>query len=95
MASETEQMKKQLREYLANFKSHKSLSFDGWSSKGHDEIYTISLTTPLRYSYLVDGLVLTGTTVSGENLFERIEAAIQPYDPRTISIVISDSAKNV
>jgi hypothetical protein len=48
---------------------HLSLSFDGWSSKGHDEIYTVHVTTPLRRSFLFDALVLTGFSTSGESLF--------------------------
>jgi hypothetical protein len=49
--------------------THLTLSFDGWSSKGHDEIYTFSITTPARRSFLADGLVLTGISCSGETLF--------------------------
>ena len=48
---------------------HLSLSFDGWSSKGHDEIYTVHVTTPLWQSFLFDALVLTGLSTSGESLF--------------------------
>lgn len=49
---------------------HLTLSFDGWSSKGHDEIYTVHITTPSRRSFLVDGLVLTGLSTTGDMIFE-------------------------
>lgn len=49
---------------------HLTLSYDGWSSKGHDEIYTVHITTPSRRSFLVDGLVLTGLATTGDMIFE-------------------------
>ena len=54
--------------------AHLTLSFDGWSSKGHDEIYTLSITTHARRSFLADGLVLTGISCSGETLFNYLSA---------------------
>jgi len=59
--------------HLAGF-VHLTLSFDGWSSKGHNEIYTVHITTPLRCSFLIDGLVLTGLSVSGDVLFNYLSA---------------------
>jgi hypothetical protein len=61
----------QLVTFLIGF-IHLTLSFDGWSSKGGAEIYTVHITTPLRQSYLVDGLMLTGLSTDGQNLFSLI-----------------------
>jgi hypothetical protein len=71
----------QLATFLIGF-IHLTLSFDGWSSKGGDEIYTVHITTPLRRSYLVDGLMLTGLSTDGDNLFALISevSTHRPYD---------------
>ena len=61
-------MVEQLVTFLIGF-IHLTLSFDGWSSKGGAEIYTVHITTPLWQSYLVDGLMLTGLSTVGHNLF--------------------------
>ena len=58
----------QLFTYLTGF-AHLSLSFDGWSSKGHDKIYTVHIMTPLRCLFLVKGLILNGLSATGEILF--------------------------
>lgn len=71
LASEAAAVATKLAMYLASF-AHLTLSFDGWSSKGHDEIYTVHVTTPLRRSFLVDGMVLTGLSTSGDVLFQFI-----------------------
>ncbi len=60
-------------EFLQTIASHLTLSFDGWSSQKHDEIYTVHVTTPLRRSFLIDGLVLTGLSVTGELLSEKLD----------------------
>jgi hypothetical protein len=62
---------KQLQLYLVQF-IHLTLSFDGWSSKGGDEIYTVHVTTPTRMSFLVAGLIMTGLSTDANNLFTRI-----------------------
>ena len=36
---------KELVTFLVGF-IHLTLSFDGWLSKGHDEFYTVHITTP-------------------------------------------------
>ena len=73
LAAEAAAVASKLAVYLAGF-VHLTLSFDGWSSKGHDEIYTVHITTPLRRSFLIDGLVLTGLSVSGDVLFNYLSA---------------------
>ena len=68
LAAEAATVASKLAVYLAGF-MHLTLSFDGWSSKGNDEIYTVHITTPLQCSFLIDGLVLTGLSASGDVLF--------------------------
>ena len=94
LAAEAEAVKKKLVEYLSKF-VHLTLTFDGWSSKGHDEIYSVHLTTPLRRSFLVDGLILTGLSCTGETIFDGLKQIILLYLSIRISLVVSDSAKNV
>lgn len=67
LAAEVESLVGKLLAYLTSF-IHLTLSFDGWTSKGHNEIYTAHVTTPGRRSFLVDGLVLDGISPSGQNL---------------------------
>ena len=63
-----------LKKHLSKFEHH-MVSYDGWSSKGHDEIYTVHITTAWpRQSYLVKGLQLTGKSTNAEILFAGIEA---------------------
>jgi hypothetical protein len=71
LANEAAQATAKLTAYLLAL-SHLMLSFDGWSSKGHDEIYTVSITTALRRSFLFDCLVLTGLPTDGQYLYERL-----------------------
>ncbi len=72
LAAEAATATKKIVDFLKTF-IHLTVSFDGWSSKNHDEVYTIHMTTPLRHSFLVGGLVLTGLSVTGELLFERLQ----------------------
>ena len=69
LAAEAAAVATKLTTYLLGF-VHLTLSFDGCSSKGHDEIYTVHITTPLRRSFLIDGLILTGLSTAGEVLFD-------------------------
>ena len=94
LAAEAENVRNKLVEYLSQF-VHLTLSFDGWSSKGHDEIYSVHLTTPLRRSFLIDGLMLTGLSCTGEAIFDGLKAIILLITAFRISLVVSDSAKNV
>lgn len=57
LAAEVEAVAGKLLVYFANF-IHLTLSFDGWSSKGHNKIYTGHVTTPGRRSFLVEGWCL-------------------------------------
>lgn len=94
MEAELQVVKKRVKEYLNQF-THNTLSFDGWSSKGHDEIYTVHITNFLRQSFLVDGLLLTGTSTTGEEIFNRLVPIIMTFDPNKMSLVVTDSGKNV
>ena len=58
-----------LTTYILSF-VHLTLSFDGWSSKGHNKIYTVHITTPLWCSFLIDSLILTGLSTVGQVLFD-------------------------
>lgn len=71
LAAEAANVTAQLAAFLATL-YHLTISFDGWTSKGGDEIYTINITTPARGSYLVDGLILTGLSTDGDTLFALI-----------------------
>jgi hypothetical protein len=68
LAAEATAVASKIAAYLATF-IHLTLSFDGWSSKGHDEIYSVHITTPLRHSFFVEGLILTGLSTAGDALF--------------------------
>ena len=68
LATEAATVASKLAIYLTGF-MHLTLSFDGWSSKRNDEIYTVYITTPLQHSFLIDGLVLTELSASGDVLF--------------------------
>jgi len=76
---------------------HLSLSFDGWSSKGHDEIYTVHVTTPLWRSFLFDALVLTGLSASGESLFNflsEVGAIVSSYNQPQLTILLDHYVVN-
>lgn len=49
-------------------KHHLTLSFDGWSTKARDELYTFHTTTPRRRSFFTHGHVFKGVSVTGEAL---------------------------
>ena len=63
---------KQLQNHLESF-IHLTLSFDGWSSRRNDEIYTAHVSTPTRMSYLVAGIILTGISTTGDTIFENLK----------------------
>lgn len=77
LAAEALSVSKQIQEFFLQF-IHLSMSFDGWSSLAHDEIYTVHITTPDRRSFLVDGLVLSGISTTAENLFQLIAEVCDP-----------------
>ena len=78
LAAEAATVASKLTIYLAGF-MHLTLSFDGWSSKENDKIYTVHITTPLRCSFLIDGLVLTGLSASGDVLFNYLSDVSNIY----------------
>ena len=60
---------KKVEDNIAKF-DHNTLSYDGWSCKGCDEVYTVHITTLWpRQSYLVEGLQLTGKSTDADTLF--------------------------
>ncbi|KAJ3851097.1 hypothetical protein EV368DRAFT_66023 [Lentinula lateritia] len=71
IAAEAANVANQVLVFLATF-IYLTISFDGWSSKRGDEIYTVHITTPMRCSFLVDGLILTGESTDAKSLFTRI-----------------------
>jgi hypothetical protein len=72
IAAEAKNVAKKVEDHLAKF-DHNTLSYDGWSSKGRDEVYTVHITTPWpRQSYLVEGLQLTGKSTDADTLFDGI-----------------------
>ena len=71
---EATSLAKDLEKLLVKFE-HNTISYDGWSSSGHAEIYTVHITTPWpRQSYLVEGLQLMGQSTDAETLFNGIAA---------------------
>ncbi|KAJ7882241.1 hypothetical protein B0H14DRAFT_2565481 [Mycena olivaceomarginata] len=72
LVTETEHAMKQLQELLESF-IHLTMSFDGWSSRRNDEIYTVHVSTPTRMSYLVAGIILTGISTAGEIIFGHLK----------------------
>jgi hypothetical protein len=49
-------------------KTHLTISFDGWSTRARDEIYTFHTTTPERRSFFTDGHIFKGESVTGDAL---------------------------
>lgn len=56
---------------------HLTLSFDGWSSKNHDKIYTALVTTPQHHSFLFDYLILTSLATIADSLCEDLSKVHQ------------------
>ncbi len=73
VAQETANVTIKLRKFLEG-KRHLTISFDGWSSRGKDEIYTFHITTPSRQSIFAAGHVFNGLSVTGTALMERVSA---------------------
>ncbi|CAK5272713.1 unnamed protein product [Mycena citricolor] len=70
LSSEIAVVNKVLRGFLAD-RENLSLSFDGWSTLKHEEIYTLHITTPGRRSIFIDGHVFTDS-VTGNLLLDVI-----------------------
>lgn len=81
--------------FLAN-RCHLTLSFDGWSSRAHDEIYTFHTTLPSRRSFFTAGHVFKGISVTAANLFAVVEQRIfTPFLAKSFSAVVGDGGPNV
>ncbi|KAF7314722.1 hypothetical protein MKEN_00946200 [Mycena kentingensis (nom. inval.)] len=94
IAAEVEKLMAALFTHLTAL-THLTMSFDGWSSRFHDEIYTVHVTTALRSSFLVDGLVLTGQSVCAELLCTKLGEVLAKYSARRFSLIVSDTTGNV
>lgn len=74
IVAEAATLAENLQKHLAQFE-HNTISYDGWSSSGQAEIYTVHITMPWPWqSYLVEGLQLTGKSTDAETLFSGIAA---------------------
>jgi hypothetical protein len=67
LAQEVSAWSLKFKAFIANY-SHLTLSFDGWSTRKNDEIYTFHTTTPKRRSFFTDGHVFKGVSVTGDAL---------------------------
>ncbi|KIM90088.1 hypothetical protein PILCRDRAFT_84255 [Piloderma croceum F 1598] len=95
ITAEAKNVAKKVEDHLAKF-DHNTLSYNGWSSKGCDEVYTVHITTPWpRQSYLVEGLQLTGKSTDADTLFGGIIQVMVQFVAKRISIVVSDTTGNV
>ncbi|KAJ7093057.1 ribonuclease H-like domain-containing protein [Mycena epipterygia] len=73
-----------------------TLSFDGWSSHAHDEIYTFHTTLPSRWSFLTAGHVFKGVSVTAAALFDVVEKCIfASFKAKSYSAVVGDGGPNV
>ncbi|KAF8806373.1 hypothetical protein BYT27DRAFT_7082614 [Phlegmacium glaucopus] len=59
------------KKFIGN-KHHLTLSFDGWSTRARDEVYTFHTTTPKQCSFFTHGHVFKGISVTGEALLSVI-----------------------
>ncbi|KAK7000614.1 hypothetical protein R3P38DRAFT_2797273 [Favolaschia claudopus] len=94
LAVETTFAMEQLQIMLQSF-IHLTLSFDGWSSRRKDEVYTVHVSTPARLSYLVAGIILTGISATGDKICEELTKIILFYAAMRFSMVVSDTTGNV
>ncbi|KAK6981691.1 hypothetical protein R3P38DRAFT_3459720 [Favolaschia claudopus] len=90
LAIETTYAMEQLQAMVQSF-IHLTLSFDGWSSRRKDEIYTTHVTTSACLSYLVAGIILTGISATGDKICEELTK----YTAVRFSMVVSDTTGNV
>lgn len=51
---------------------HLTVSFDGWSSRRNDEVYTAHIILPDRRVFFVEGFVMNGISCTGEVLRDRL-----------------------
>ncbi|KAJ7853279.1 hypothetical protein B0H14DRAFT_2580442 [Mycena olivaceomarginata] len=79
-----------LKTFLAN-RYYLTLSFDGWSSRAHDEIYTFHTTLPSRRSFLTTGYIFKGVSVTAAKLCDVVEKHIfLPFKATSYSAVVGD-----
>lgn len=78
LQSEVATVTRKLTEFL-NTKFHLTLSFDGWSSRAKDEIYTFHTTIPSRRSFFTDGHVFKGVSVTGTALADVAKRVHQSF----------------
>ncbi|KAJ6575687.1 hypothetical protein DFH09DRAFT_1361827 [Mycena vulgaris] len=90
LVMEAENAMVQLKTLLESF-IHLTLSFDGWSSRRSDEIYTVHVSTPTRMSYMVAGIILTGLSTTSETIFENLKAVLLLYAAVRFSMIVSDT----
>ncbi|KAK6980793.1 DUF659 family protein, partial [Favolaschia claudopus] len=98
LAIETTYAMEQLQAMVQSF-IHLTLSFDGWSSRRKDEIYTTHVTTSACLSYLVAGIILTGISATGDKICEELTkvrySILLEYTAVRFSMVVSDTTGNV
>ncbi|KAJ3966015.1 hypothetical protein EV361DRAFT_1037172 [Lentinula raphanica] len=94
IASEAVNVAGHLLNFLTQF-IHLMLSFDRWTSKGGEEIYTVHITTPARRSFLIDGLDLTGKSTNADSLYDLISKIICDYAAFRFSMIVLDTTDNV
>ncbi|KAG6889030.1 hypothetical protein C0992_006653 [Termitomyces sp. T32_za158] len=94
IAQESAVLRIKLKEYLSN-QIHLTLSFDGWSTRAKDEIYTFHATTQTRRSFFVEGHVFKGVSVTGRALQDVGNSILMAFDPKKFSAVAGDGGANV
>ncbi|KAJ3990913.1 ribonuclease H-like domain-containing protein [Lentinula boryana] len=84
---------------LAKFlkdRKYLTISFDGWSSRAKDEIYTFHTTLPSRRSIFTTGHVFNGISVTAAELLKVVKIHIfNKYGARSYSAVVGDGGSNV
>ncbi|KAJ3761610.1 ribonuclease H-like domain-containing protein [Lentinula raphanica] len=84
-----------LAKFLENRK-YLTLSFDGWSSRAKDEIYTFHTTLPSRRSIFTTGHVFNGNSVTALQLLDVTKTSIlNEYGAQSYSAVVGDGGSNV
>ncbi|CAK5273886.1 unnamed protein product [Mycena citricolor] len=85
----------QLKAFLLPY-CYLTLSLDGWSSRGHDEIYTFHTTLPSRRSNFTLGHVFgTVSTTADALVTVAKERIFNIFGARVYSAVVTDGASNV
>ncbi|KAJ3794873.1 ribonuclease H-like domain-containing protein [Lentinula aff. detonsa] len=86
---------KALAKFL-NGRRYLTITFDGWSSRAKDEIYTFHTTLPSRRSIFTTGHVFKGISVTAAELLKVIKLCVfDRYGARSYSAVVTDGGPNV